>query len=531
MGQVKLDCKYILQQVFWICALGVIVFLSCRAFVDPQITPKWIAFISLGLVVLMRFAICVILRPNDLRVFPDMRIVQNSISVVLLALSIYGILQHLGVLRSDAVFKVVGRYDNPAGFAATLCVGLPFIMYGTLSKNRFVRYLNLAVFALASVAVLLSHSRAGLVTMLVVWIIGGHRFITKRVVMKWLFVVIWCSILLAIMYVKLDSASGRMLIWNCTWEMISDRLIAGYGLGGFEANYMDWQAAFFQQHPDSKYVMLADDVQYPFNEYLYVMSMFGVVGLLVVFGWIGFMVWRYWRNRSEERRAAILSIVAVCVFALFSYPSMYPFIWFALIYSSAVLLSDLSSLEKRSLGYRSVLAAVLVVTSIFVSIRLYGYVKSETNWCATVMGFEKDEALLDKYEELYDRMSGNRYFMYNYAYVLYQQQHFDDARIIASECRDLWADYDLEILQGMIELKDENYSLAKKHFKYAGYMCPNRFRPLFLLLKIYELQGEDEMIYSMAEQIVHKERKVSSTEVSRIIRYANNVLDKYNNGR
>lgn len=73
---------------------------------------------------------------------------------------------------------------------------------------------------------------------------------------------------------KKDSADGRLLIWQCTWNMIKERPLYGYGYGGFQANYMDEQAQFFRTHPNSRYAQLADDVKSPFNEYLGVLTEF-----------------------------------------------------------------------------------------------------------------------------------------------------------------------------------------------------------------------------------------------------------------
>ena len=47
--------------------------------------------------------------------------------------------------------------------------------------------------------------------------------------------------------------------------MIKDKPITGHGIGAFEAKYMDYQAAYFKTYPDSKFVMLADNVKHPFN--------------------------------------------------------------------------------------------------------------------------------------------------------------------------------------------------------------------------------------------------------------------------
>ena len=65
--------------------------------------------------------------------------------------------------------------------------------------------------------------------------------------------------------------------------MIADHPLWGTGTGGWLANYMYYQADFFVNHPDSIYQMLADDVIYPYNEYLLVITEHGLAGWLFLF--------------------------------------------------------------------------------------------------------------------------------------------------------------------------------------------------------------------------------------------------------
>lgn len=56
---------------------------------------------------------------------------------------------------------------------------------------------------------------------------------------------------------------------------------------------------------------------------------------------IAMLIWRYRKNRTKERLAAILSIMSVLVFSLFSYPLMFPFVWLSIIYGSIILFADI----------------------------------------------------------------------------------------------------------------------------------------------------------------------------------------------
>ena len=59
--------------------------------------------------------------------------------------------------------------------------------------------------------------------------------------------------------------------------MIKHEPFTGYGVGGFSAHYMDYQAQYFKEHPDSQFAILADNIKSPFNEYLSVGVQFGIL--------------------------------------------------------------------------------------------------------------------------------------------------------------------------------------------------------------------------------------------------------------
>jgi O-antigen ligase len=83
---------------------------------------------------------------------------------------------------------------------------------------------------------------------------------------------------------KKGSADGRLLIWTVTANIIKDNPLLGVGQDMFKAHYMDYQAGYFRNHPDSKYEVVADDNQYAFNEALNIWAENGIVGILLAAG-------------------------------------------------------------------------------------------------------------------------------------------------------------------------------------------------------------------------------------------------------
>ena len=236
------------------------------------------------------------------------------------------------------------------------------------------------------------------------------------------------------------------------------------------------------------------------------------------------MIYRYFKNKTIERLAALLGIVSVAVFAMFSYPLMYPFVWFILIYSSVVLLSDV----KLSFGFGTVIkkltACVVLAGCMYFGYRLYRWVDAEIRWKRVSDKMVFDELVISEYEKIYGVLYGDRYFMYNYSYVLYQSENYGKSYDVASECRELWADYDLELLLGMLSEKLCRDTEAVSHYTLASNMCPNRFRPLYLLMKFYERSGIPGITFYYAKKLYDKPIKISSGEVIRIKKEAEDYI-------
>ena len=150
------------------------------------------------------------------------------------------------------------------------------------------------------------------------------------------------SILFSILYYKKkDSADGRLLIWKCTWEMMQTTPIAGNGIDCFHKNYVDYQTNYFKQHPDSRFVMLADNVKHPFNEYLLIGVQFGIIGWILLIGMITFLLFCYRRQPMKEKYISLLALLSIAVFSFFSYPFTYPFVWIVTITSIVTIISGI----------------------------------------------------------------------------------------------------------------------------------------------------------------------------------------------
>lgn len=446
----------------------------------------------------------------------------NIISFGIFLLSLYGILQYFSFVDAYSGFPVTGNFDNPGAYAAALTAGFPVCLFmgksGVSKKNKYL-YIVTSIFV--STAVFLSESRSGTVSILiaiVIFFIINYKRKIRKIHLLLLFII--CIIGFIVLYLlKKDSADGRLLIWQCAWEMFKDKPFFGFGNEGFWANYMIYQADYFSKYPDSPFVMLAGNTFRPFNEYVALMVNYGVAGFIVFISIIFVLYKLYYRNRRLETNIAITCLISIGTYACFSYPLSTPFVWLVLVFSIYILFSfayfplDLDIKIKR-------VAQIFMIGSIVLLFLFSGReIIALYKWSSIKVypvGSDKFILTVMKYEELYPKWHGDYTFLYNYANILNAFGLSQKSLNIALEGRPLCADYDMEILIGDNLIKTRKYNEAEKHFLLASNMCPTRFIPLYALFKIYEAIGEVDKANAMAWKIANKPIKVCSPRVAMI---------------
>jgi tetratricopeptide (TPR) repeat protein len=321
-------------------------------------------------------------------------------------------------------------------------------------------------------------------------------------------------------FLKKDSADGRLLIWRCTYEMLQDKPVQGFGYGGFKANYMNYQAKYFEEHPDSEYALLADNVNRPFNEYLLLLSNYGLMGfiLFLAFAWFLWKSFRKNRNKSILVRISGCCLLSIGVFALFSYPLVYPFVWLMGILSVLVIIRQAKYSFKIPIKTGRVLKLILIPIIMLFGVKIYQRMTDEMKWYKiahkSLLG--QTEQMLPEYQLLYGKLQNNELFLYNYAAELNVVKQYDKSLAIAKECERLWADYDLQMLIADNYQNIQQYEEAESHYIKASNMCPVRFMPLYELVEVYNETGRKEDALVLARKIIGKEVKIPSSTVSSI---------------
>lgn len=432
--------------------------------------------------------------------------------------SVLGIAQYFRwyeVFNSN--FPVTGTFENPAGLAAYLAISSPFTFFFITCKSLKWKIWGIISSIVLITAVALSLSRSGMIALLAIIILVVCRYLTisrkARRILLFSGFIIGFFFLSVLYFMKKDSADGRLLIWHCTWEMIREKPMLGHGPATFEGQYMIRQARYLTQLANERWNWLAGNVKHPFNELLKLTSEYGIIGLIAI-GILLFWLFRLYRRSDTFTYFLFLSLVALVICSFFSYPLNYPSVWILLF-----LVLGLINRESRVFSFCGKWLRVVILLC---CVGLVGFTLfwkyAELKWYQiahrSLVG--KTEEVLPDYAKLHPFMKENPLFLYNYGAELHEIGRWQESASILLEGINRLNDTDVQMLLADNYLKMENYRDAEDSFLLASQMCPNRFLPLYNLVKLYEQTGRQTEALRLAAEIVRKPVKVPSYTIEKI---------------
>lgn len=459
--------------------------------------------------------------------------IYSGLSIIGFVEALLGIVQFFYILPTYSVeYKMTGTFDNPAGFAICLSVLSPFSLFLLRTISHPWRIAGYSFFIISSCAIFLSESRTGILALMGVLIVHFYIFYLHQKLTRWnkallayAVILFLITLFVGLYFLKKDSADGRLLIWRVVWEMIKDSPLVGHGGGAFQTQYMLYQAEYFHLNPSSQFSQLADNVNYPFNEFLKIGVEYGSLGLFVLLLLIIGGISIYKKNLNPIKYPAFECIIAIAICACFSYPLKYSMTWAILGFAlSIIAIEHHSNLKFRTSYIRRFAAG----GALYLMLLLLQYTIAEMKWKKVVDRSLRGETeqMLPFYEELKEELGANSLFLYNYAAELHFVGHYDESIEVLTECIRYWNDYDIQLLFADCYLQKGEFEKAEECLILASNMCPNRFIPLYQLVHLYDKIGEKEKAYEFANRITHKTIKVPSFKVQCIIDEMKEYVDK-----
>lgn len=486
---------------------------------------------------------------------------------------------HYGIINQAARFApgyglsdIRGGFINQgafAGFMACLSLIVLGLFFTSFKKakpkfaiNKWIKKaLYIVVLSILLITLIYTNSRASWLAftigiMFYIWKTYNVGFLIRKIfktlfsklILYTLIIVFSVGAMYMLYQYKKDSANGRILIWKVTLRMIKDKPVFGYGINSFQSNYMLYQADYFKKNPNNKYKYLASDNSYAFNELLMIGVEQGLVGVFVVFV-LGFVIIRIVsreRNLLNKNPLTLISqsgIFLIIVFGLFSYPTKILELKTMMI----LFLATLSNSSKRiiDINLQHILKSntllkiynskvkqgftFIIILMIFLLgwYKINSISKTYKGWSYALLemkrGNYKKNVLFGKSK--FDELKNSGYFLGSYGHSLFKEQKYVKAIKVLEQALKLIPSTKICYDIGKCYEKLGNYKKAEEYWEIAANMVPAKFKPKYLIAKMYFENGQKQKAKKIALNLLNNKKvKVYSIEVHQILEELKEII-------
>lgn len=436
-----------------------------------------------------------------------------SALVALFILSAWGYLQYFELTQSNNVnFQITGPFHNPGILGGVMSVLLIIILSATIQLlpklqkcNKFF-YAVIFTIAFSLPVFTLTSARAAWFALITsisyVYYINHKQKLSTRKKVVYLFCTI-CSfvLLLGFIYnIKPLSAHGRILIWKVSWQMIKDKPISGFGKGGFEANYLYYQAAYLEEKASDIDNFVAGNTHIAFNEVIRFSVEHGIIGFLAYTTFILLTFLLPMRNDviSNVSKSVIFNIT---IWGMFSYPDRIFVIITLFTIAYAILLNRNSYQLKINLVQKKSLFKTIQFSLFVIAIPMIMYIVNCYNLYSEFYTYKNslkiEEIANDiKYTYFKEKMPNDIGMLTLHAHILYKRKEEDKLIKAINIVESIYPTPSLFIQKGDLFQRTQNITEAEKAYKLAAAMIPTRQKARYKLALLYHSLGrESEAVY------------------------------------
>jgi O-antigen ligase len=434
------------------------------------------------------------------------------------------------------VFLITNKSIAGIFLGALLLFIIPFIVK---QKKRGIFILLLLIITLLSILLFVSNSRAGWLGFAAGLIYILYSRVPAKKGKQILLAGSFCFLLLliALLFYKSGSSSGRKHIYSISLNMWRDNWQKGIGLGKFKTQFNEYQANYFSLHDiDSKRALLADNTFYAFNDYLQWGIETGIIGFLVLvlllYLTTNRIIFLQIGNGNKPILIAVTAaIICVAIAALVSYPLQIVTIQAVLLACLGIIAfypdrKDSISMKQKAITflYRGL---IIAIASAFIN----------NTWKAADRKEIEKEAFafarsgykikaIQKYKQVVGKYPATGYNWFSYAQQLYYSNRLTEAIESLQNCKKNYVDNKVYKLKADIELELKRYEKAEKDYLRTIYMVPNRMGSRFDLLNFYVLRKDTTKAIYWANSILNMSVKVPSIKVDTMLSKTKSILER-----
>ena len=479
------------------------------------------------------------------------RIVSETVQWVLMGFgavkALHGLGQIAGIYPSNhSLFVLTGTFYNPGPYSGYLAAVLPIALYRIMicngKKDRLSvvqYYLSMCVLLLICCVLPAGMSRAAWFASLLSCgyvVLRVYHVRVKSIVSEHRHAVLGMLILGLLFvsgayFMKRDSADGRLLIWKITSQAIAGNPWGEENGRTFSAIYGDAQERYFTdcEYSESE-AWVAGTPDFAFNEYLQTAVEYGVwVSVLLVTVLLMLLKIAGSRKHLAGMGGCLVSLM---VFACFSYPLHIPAIVSVWLLAVIVLSGEGLVMIKRKRYAVAVLLPV-VVAGLTVSVNMYGKYSARTRavreWMPVRVLYHSGafKAAVEEYGKLYDKMSWNKDFCFEYGRSLYKAENYAEAEKVLLKAMTVSGDPMILNILGRNAQESGEYGKAEMYLLRSTRRLPERVYPHYLLVKLYaepECFDRGKLIRE-AEYVLNADPKVNSTAIREMRQEVKKILE------
>ncbi len=491
------------------------------------------------------FTLYLILRSNkNEKIFYSIciaAIIGADIQIIIGNLQLYGL-----VNSNNSFFKTTGSFFNSGPYAGYLAAVFPISLF--IFKNKKVEIFGGRVGKIIQTVILLNiigtfsivpvlQSRASFLTILFAVIIIYYKNISlfynsfiNRKATKFLFYFFLVGIVIAgsvfLISFKKESSKGRYLILKTTSRMIIDKPLFGFGYDMFRSDYMDYQADYLKSHIDKNEATNADNTVYAFNEPLQFVVENGIVGMILLVIFLYFLL-KNSDGNNDLVRLAIIGLLAIFIFSVFSYPSeILPikcvvFLYISILASyyranSVIELNLQKAVPNSSIKLIAIMPLLLGSLLSFLSFyQTINFEQAFFGWGQASKKYDDKDFYDSKIEceKIYPILEQNGDFLTDYGKTLFFLKEYNKGIEVLRQAKLYIDNTVLEETLGDCQRAIKDYKNAEGSYNLASEMKPSSYFNKFLLFKLYEETPQTSKAIKTAQELLKLKIKVQSEAI------------------
>ena len=437
----------------------------------------------------------------------------------------------LNPLESELVIRV--NMGNSGAVASYLSMLFPWLLlYVNTSKKSAIQYLYRIIIALTVITIFFTQARAAWIVLIassLFILIYINRTKIKEIMslykkIKNIFLFVFMCLFLISGYLlfslKKDSANGRLFIWERTLEVFTDSPITGVGFQKFGSVYPLYQSKHLQQNPQDSAMLLANDINHAFNEYLHIAAELGSIGLFLflgIFVYLGILFFKKKEQLETIELASYAGVLSFLILSFFTYPFKVFSIQFLVIGFIAIIVSKSKESNLFSIGKRG-MTTVLGFSCLilfFMSASELNRFKKEASWKEV---YDHSHKLSWKtrarvYEKLYPIQQDNWDFLSIYGIELTINKEYKKAIEVLELATKYMKTSDLYTHLGISYEETGEYEKARIAYETGIYMVPHKFFPKYRLVFLYRKMGLNAEAIALAKSMLTTTAKINSKAV------------------